>query len=944
MKCKIFLLTLSFMLVLILSGQVAWGQIPQTMSYQGVLTDAKGSLVSDGVYRIAFKLYTAAEGGTPIWSETQSITVKDGLFNVTLGSVTPLDLPFDQLYWLAIAIGEGSELSQRMQLTSSAYSLQARTVADSAITSSKIASGQVVKSINSITDDIKLVPGENVRITQQGNSLIISARITDGEEAFRKGEGSGQMPIATQDPPFLFIENIFPAPEQHSGTTLETFPPLPMAPQTSDLFDWNGQSPVFLQLIFELGNRGAGQVQSIEIFANDVAIPDFKVSKVEEEGTTGAFKKVPTTFAEEVSPDFRFKLEFMVPFELPDDELKVHLEVKSKVSFKDDPPLEENKFVTLLNNQLLGSIREIKNTNNTLDVINPNGPTTTINIKDDGINTTQLADGAVTTQKLATNAVTSVKIADGSVSTADITPNIVSSIDGVSNDGGNIDLVAGANITIAPDDAGDKITISAAGADNDWIISGNDMYSAVPGKVGIGTATPGYNLHVAGTINADAIMRARQAVIHDGVGTTQPDPPHALHVKGRVLAENAMQTAVSVRNRGYDLWIDEAFGMELQYVGPQPNSIWGTALYARNGSQIRFGHYPANSGRQGDFSPKMVIDPSGNVGIGTIGPTARLHIGGTAGVDGVRFPDGTLQTTAAIGGPSPWSTSGSDIFYNSGNVGIGTPSPGAPLEVVSDNTGSGVKMADFRSGLAANGNTNYIKIGRITTVDGATFGYQFNTASSLAGAFIGDFEGRIQLFVQGNGKVGIGTTSPDQLLSVNGNASKVGGGSWATFSDMRLKTIQGTYEAGLQEILSLLPIRYRYNQDNPLGIPDQGEHIGISAQEVQKVIPDAVSENSQGYLMVDNDPILWAMLNAIKEQQKIIAELKGRIEKHQAQNLAIKSELNQIKSQLTEFDGLKAKMAKLEDSLQKIEVLTAKLGNDNETGAAKTVVLAEVNE
>ena len=49
--------------------------------------------------------------------------------------------------------------------------------------------------------------------------------------------------------------------------------------------------------------------------------------------------------------------------------------------------------------------------------------------------------------------------------TADkILPNIVSSIDGVTNDGSNIDLEAGANITITPDDANNKITISASGS------------------------------------------------------------------------------------------------------------------------------------------------------------------------------------------------------------------------------------------------------------------------------------------------------------------------------------------------------------------------------------------------------------------------------------------------------------------------------------------------
>ncbi len=49
------------------------------------------------------------------------------------------------------------------------------------------------------------------------------------------------------------------------------------------------------------------------------------------------------------------------------------------------------------------------------------------------------------------------------------------------------------------------------------------------------------------------------------------------------------------------------------------------------------------------------------------------------------------------------------------------------------------------------------------------------------------------------------------------------------------------------------------------------------AQVVQKVIPEAVSATNQGYLLVNNDPILWAMLNAIKEQQAEIRELKSEI-------------------------------------------------------------------
>lgn len=54
-----------------------------------------------------------------------------------------------------------------------------------------------------------------------------------------------------------------------------------------------------------------------------------------------------------------------------------------------------------------------------------------------------------------------------------------------------------------------------------------------------------------------------------------------------------------------------------------------------------------------DSRSELYFRGDGNVGISNTNPTAKLHIGGTAGVDGIRFPDGTLQTTAATGGGWP---------------------------------------------------------------------------------------------------------------------------------------------------------------------------------------------------------------------------------------------------------------------------------------------------
>ncbi|NIA28741.1 MAG: hypothetical protein GWP06_02365 [Actinobacteria bacterium] len=112
----------------VIALQTAIGQIPQTISYQGVLTDVNGNTVN-GNQNFIFKIYDDSTGGSLLWSEERaSIPVSNGIFNVILGSTNPLNLPFDKPYWLGITVGQGSDLTPRIELTSSAYSLSARSV------------------------------------------------------------------------------------------------------------------------------------------------------------------------------------------------------------------------------------------------------------------------------------------------------------------------------------------------------------------------------------------------------------------------------------------------------------------------------------------------------------------------------------------------------------------------------------------------------------------------------------------------------------------------------------------------------------------------------------------------------------------------------------------------------------------------------------------------
>src|SRR5689334_7374539 len=214
-------------------------------------------------------------------------------------------------------------------------------------------------------------------------------------------------------------------------------------------------------------------------------------------------------------------------------------------------------------------------------------------------------------------------------------------------------------------------------------------------------------------------------------------------------------------------------------------------------------------------------------------------------------------------------TSSVDIAA-SGNVGIGTASPNLRAEVF------GVVGLPATTGTAQTGIARFSQAGGVGVLDvgfgGATgAGWLQATSSTNLGT-------NFQVLLNPNGgNVGIGTSAPTDTLSVNGTASKPGGGTWAVFSDERLKNIKGSYTSGLSAVMRLQPVRYEYKRDNELSIKSEGEHIGFGAQAVQQVIPEAVTKNAEGYLMVNNDPIIWTMLNAIKEQQKEIVELKRQI-------------------------------------------------------------------
>jgi hypothetical protein len=101
----------------------AWAN-SKFLNVQGKLTDTSGNPLT-GSQTVTFRLYTssAVPVGSAIWSESQTVALSSGLFNVAIGSVTSLDsIAFSQLYYLGIQVaGDASELSPRQPLGASAY-------------------------------------------------------------------------------------------------------------------------------------------------------------------------------------------------------------------------------------------------------------------------------------------------------------------------------------------------------------------------------------------------------------------------------------------------------------------------------------------------------------------------------------------------------------------------------------------------------------------------------------------------------------------------------------------------------------------------------------------------------------------------------------------------------------------------------------------------------
>jgi hypothetical protein len=146
--------------------------------------------------------------------------------------------------------------------------------------------------------------------------------------------------------------------------------------------------------------------------------------------------------------------------------------------------------------------------------------------------------------------------------------------------------------------------------------------------------------------------------------------------------------------------------------------------------------------------------------------------------------------------------------------------------------------------------------------------------------------GENQFLIRAVGGVGIGTDSPTERLTVNGN---VLADDFLTPSSGRWKTDIQTIEGALEKVKDLRGVSYDWKTD--------GRHdIGLIAEEVGKVVPEVVTyeANGQAATAVDYTGLVPVLIEAIKEQQQLLEERDTELEALQEDNRELETRIETL--------------------------------------------------
>jgi hypothetical protein len=128
------------------------------------------------------------------------------------------------------------------------------------------------------------------------------------------------------------------------------------------------------------------------------------------------------------------------------------------------------------------------------------------------------------------------------------------------------------------------------------------------------------------------------------------------------------------------------------------------------------------------------------------------------------------------------------------------------------------------------------------------------------------------------------SATANHMLQVNGEGVKnTGLGNWTIVSDQRFKKDIHDFDDGLEKLLKVRPVRFRYN--GRMHTDSDKEVVGIIGQEIQEVFPymttqNSIAENGENLddvLMFNGSALTYVMVNAIKELTNRVKELEAQL-------------------------------------------------------------------
>ena len=314
-------------------------------------------------------------------------------------------------------------------------------------------------------------------------------------------------------------------------------------------------------------------------------------------------------------------------------------------------------------------------------------------------------------------------------------------------------------------------------------------------------------------------------------------------------------------------------------------------------------------------SSRLIIKNNGNVGIGTASPGSQLEIGRNAAFTGRRLRLLGYATTAGTDANLEIGD-GSSVYWRmarnngnnfqtdmsgtwgiiGGNVGIGTPTPAAKLDVNGNARVRGdAQTSEMRIDLPADG---YLRIGGVAAVPGIPVGragFEIVSSDPLVGRqlFALRHDGTSVMIPDLYGfRITSSDEARDNFVFYNSGHLWVRE-SPVLYSDSRIKLDQRGLDYGLEQVMALKPKRYNraeWEEDKKTGKiiihPEKKKNdIGLVAQDIQEIIPEAVvvpekegeGEGEDKLLGIAYPKLIPVLIKAIQDQQKQIEKLEDKI-------------------------------------------------------------------